>query len=174
MGGAEHLQRMSWAKFLSRVVRGGRGQRLSLRRKPCILKQKPFMQLNAAAMARLCLSSQPWLPTRGLPPRAAPLRHLVRGLPLLAAPNGQTRIADAGFAASGRPAVASLRLAALGGPSSEAASAWPLCSHWLSTPMADVPAARRKDLLKPFYGGLSHVEAGLGQAGTQRRRDGCA
>ena len=57
---AEDLQRMSWAKFLSRVTRGGRGQRLSLRRKPCIVKEKPFLQLDArrrdaAAMARLCL-----------------------------------------------------------------------------------------------------------------------
>ena len=57
---AEDLQRMPWAKFLSRVTRGGRGQRLSLRRKPCIVKEKPFLQLDArrrdaAAMARLCL-----------------------------------------------------------------------------------------------------------------------
>ena len=44
---AEDLQRMSWAKFLSRVTRGGRGQRLSLRRKPCIVKEKPFLQLDA-------------------------------------------------------------------------------------------------------------------------------
>ena len=44
--------------------------------------------------------------------------------------------------------------------------------------VADVPAATRKYLLKPSQGGLSQVEAaacgGLGQAGPQRRRVGCA
>ena len=61
---AEDLQRMSWAKFLSRVTRGGRGQRLSLRRKPCIVKEKPFLSVGRAASGRcshgtLVLASPP-------------------------------------------------------------------------------------------------------------------
>ena len=60
---AEKLQQMSWAKFFGSVDRGGRGQRLSLRSKSSVVKEKPFLQLDArrrdaAAMARLCLRLQ--------------------------------------------------------------------------------------------------------------------